>query len=304
MEMKMKIKLLTLLLGIFSIFLIGCDEDDVLVYEDPVPATPQGVFSITGDETVWIYWNGIYEHDVSQYIIYRSFDATTGYTEIGRVDAIANPNLDLLIYEYPDNSTQNGVTYWYAVASLDHAGQVSELSAEEVFDTPRPEGQATIFPNDADASLSGFNLPTATNVYDTSVAADVWIDRDGFGVPYLNVGNDQIDIQDMGFTYSFDDISWAPDLGWSELGYVEIILGHTYVIWTADDHFAKMRAVSFNTGVGGLNSITFQWAYQTDQSNLELSLPAGMKQRPVHDENFLKEKEDGDSPGIPVGYLK
>lgn len=286
----MKVKYISLLLVLLALGVVGCDDDDgVIGVVDPIPATPQGVYSITGDHAVWVYWNGIYDTDVAEYVVYRSLEATTGYQAIATVDAESNPNLDLIIYQYADQTANNGTTYWYAVTAVDRAGQESELSAEDVFDTPRPEGQATIFFNDATPLLAGFNLATQMNVPDTSSAADIWLDRDLGGIPYINAGNIDTDIQDMGFTYSFDEIGWSPDMGWSELGWSEIILGHTYVIWTADNHFAKMRAVSFNTGVGGLNSVTFEWAYQTDPGNLELSPAVDLK--PEHGEDYLKPRQ-------------
>ena len=264
---------------------VGCNDDDNPVF-DPVPATPQGVYSVTGDQEVYVYWNSIYERDVKEYRVYRSLDAVTGYQAIGTVAAENNPNLDLLVYEYVDDNVDNGTTYYYAVASVDHAGQRSELSAENVFDTPRPQGTVVLFPNNIEPSLSGFNLETATQVYDTSAIADVYVDIFD-GVYYLNVTDVNIDIQDMGFTSNFDEIGYSPEYGWSELGYVELILGHTYVIWTAEDHFAKMRMESINAS----NSVKFQWAYQTDQGNLELAPPVNMT-KPQHGPDYLRAGKD------------
>ena len=80
---------------------------------------------------------------------------------------------------------------------------------------------------------------------------------------------------------------WSPEYGWSDLGYVELILGHTYVIWTADDHFAKMRMESMNAS----GSVTFQWAYQTAQGILELAPPANMT-KPEHSPDYLRDGKD------------
>ena len=48
-------------------------------------------------------------------------------------------------------------------------------------------------------------------------------------------------------------------------------MGHCYVVWTRDDHYAKFR-------VSGLSSsqAIFEWAYQTDTGNPELHA------RPAH----------------------
>ena len=267
-------------IALATLALVGCDEDDdhIVTPINVVPATPQGVTSVTGDDAVYVYWNGIYELDVREYNVYRSLTEFDGYTVVGTVGAISNPNLDLLIYEFRDDGVSNGTTYFYAVTSVDRANQESDLSAEFVFDTPRPEGQTPIFVNTVAPADAGFDLENGLRVVFDSPAADVWIDSLD-GIFYLNVGNGLTDIQDVGYTTSFDEISFAPDSGWSNLGFVEIIRGHTYVVWTDDDHFAKMRAVSFNPISG---SITFEWAYQTDQSNLELSPPA----RPEHAEGY------------------
>ncbi len=162
------------------------------------------------------------------------------------------------------------------------------MSAENVYDTPRPEGSCTIFPVEVDSTLAGFNLQAASNVKYNSLAADVWIDTDMLDsdIRYLNVGSVNTDIQDLGYTSSFDEIGWAPGMGWSALGYVEIVLGHTYVIWTADNHFAKMRAVSFHVS----GAITFHWAWQSVAGNPELAPMV----KPMHAAGFLK-----DRPGAP-----
>lgn len=288
-------RFLTIVLVLSSLISLGCDEDDNPVTPAPidkVPTTPQGVYSITGNSTVYVYWNGIYERDVHHYKVYRSLQATTGYVAISTVAAEPNPELDLLIYEYIDNLAQNGVTYWYAVTAVDNAGQESELSAEEVFDTPRPEGNATILPVDVLPGGAGYNLAIHQVVAWDSPAADLWVDRyfDVIGVDtvwhvYLNAGlytDGQTDIQDFGYTESFDDIGWAPADGWSELGYCEAIEGHTYVIWTSDDHYAKVRITAINVS----GAVSFQWAYQTDVGNLELAPPV----RPLRDNDDLLDK--------------
>ena len=283
-------RILTILLALAAMTLAGCDNDNnnVVTPVDKVPTTPQGVYSITGDHSVLVIWNGIYERDVNHYVVYRSLQATTGYVAIANVTADPNPDLDLFIYEYQDFNAINGVKYWYAVSAVDNAGQESPLSAEDVFDTPRPEGTGNILPNDIAPTLAGFNLATGDNVSWDSPAADIWADRvvdivgtDTTVYPYINAG-DGVDIQDVGYTYEFDDIGWAPDFGWSQLGYCEALEGHTYIVWTADDHYAKVRVTSISLS----GALAFQWAWQSVPANLELA-PAV---RPLHDERWGQPK--------------
>lgn len=276
--MKSLIKLLVL--GLVTLVLVGC-EDNQLAIVDFAPAAPQGVVSITGDNAVYIYWNGPYEKDIEEYLVYRSLSATTGYTIIGSRDAVSNPNLDLIVYEFIDNTAVNGQTYYYAVASVDKAGQVSELSAETVYDTPRPEGTAVILDAAIDPSIAGYDLSARSNVAWNSGNADVYVDRVS-GIYYLNVADALTDIQDVGYTSSFDDVGYAPIDGWSEIGWVEIILGHTYIIWTRDLNYAKMRVESINP-----SSVGFRWAYQTDPDNPELIVAGNLNDKPNHGTEYM-----------------
>ena len=269
-----------------GIVFLGCDDNNKPF--DPVPPSPQGVFSVTGDRSVEIVWNGVYDRDVTYYGVYRSLQATTGYAEIGQVTAQDNPNLDLIIYNYFDNNVTNGTTYFYAVTAVDHAGHESPLSAEEVFDTPRPEGMTALYSYYTDSSRAGFDLSAVSSrVPWHSASADVWIDDAG-GVFYLNAADINTDLQDLGFTANFDEVGYSPDSGWSALGYLELIAGHTYVIWTSDNYFAKMRVESISALSG---QVVFQWAYQTDTGNRELAPGMPDTQKPTHGPDYLRSSD-------------
>jgi hypothetical protein len=246
----MKSKLFPILVMVGLLTIVGCEDDNCIF--NPVPAAPQEVYSITGDGEVYLSWNGPYEGDIVEYIIWRSFEPKHNYTEVGRREAEPNEKLDLIYYDYVDrNDVHNGVTYYYAVSSVDRAGQVSELSAEEVKDTPRPEGQVFLFDAAIEPSLSGYHFADSSTV--DSSDSDVYVDRFN-GVFYLNAGNDYTDLQDMGYTESLYDIDTAMTDGWSQVGWAEIILGHTYVIWTDDLHFAKIRVESIKTAWKNLST--------------------------------------------------
>ena len=288
----MKATMKAILFGLATLVLIGCEEDNPVIVVDNAPAAPQGVYTITGDNAVYVYWNGPYERDIDEYWVYRSLSATTGYAVIGSRDAVANPNLDLVIYEFIDNTAVNGQTYYYAVVSVDAAGHVSELSAEAVFDTPRPEGNAVVFDRAIEPSLAGYDLSGRVNVYWDSSAADIFIDR-AVGTFYINVADALTDLQDVGYTSSFDDVGYAPTAGWSENGWAEIIAGHTYIVWTRDLNYAKMRVESINS-----SSISFRWAYQTDPDNPELIVIGNQDQKPQHGLEYMMKPKMNDAPVI------
>ncbi len=266
-----------LALVLMSLMVAGCSNDEVVAVYDPPPQPPQGVFSITGNDSVFIYWTAPYEGDITHFEVFRSFYEFTDYELIAVVEAWPNPDLDLIYYEpgYIDDSVTNGTTYFYAVTSIDEAGQQSELSAESVFDTPRPDGRVTLYDEAVKPDSGAFDFSTASIVGSADASADVYIDRAGV-VFYINVTSDvDVILQPMGFHASFDGVGWAPwapDEGWSYNGWAEIVPGNIYVIAIRDTHgdwnYAKLRVLA-----EGADAVMFQWAYQEDKNNPELAPP-------------------------------
>jgi len=264
----MKKAILILLTLIPGILLFGCDDEREIVYvdEDNPPAPPQGVYTITADEEIYLFWLPVREADVDYYRVWWSDAADGTYEVFGTTENT----------EYVDTDVENGTTYYYAVTAVDLAGNESELSYENVFDTPRPEAydqSISDFVNFPD--VAGFDLSAGMVVPYNSAAADFYVDFDpSLNAFFLNVADTLTDIQDMGYTYDFDEITYAPEFGWSFVGWVEVIVGHTYVIWTRDDHFAKVRVTYAD--YDNSDNIIFDWAYQTsavDPGRMELSRP-------------------------------
>jgi len=251
---------------------VSCDNRDSTSpdgdYE--APPIPTGVTTTTLDEAVIVSWNPIYlDHgynDLQGFRIYRGLD-NQEFFHIGTVDDGT--------YEYLDDGLQNGTTYYYAVTSFDFSGNESELSYDSAYDTPRPEGFSTIYTyTDANyRDLSGFDLSTATRLPWDHTECDFYLEYDSdpdVMAYFLWLGDNGAFIQDMGYTGSFDDITYAPDGGWSRFPYVEAILGHTYVIQTTNDHYAKIRLTAqVSTPTRGVD---FDWGYQIDPSNRELKI--------------------------------
>jgi len=278
----MKTTILTILTALVILALIGCDQNSDIVYvyeEDYPPPVPQGVSSTTGDEEVLITWLPIDDvnGDFATYVVYRSdHHPDTGYWEIGQTT-----------HEYfvDDYNITNGHTYYYAVSSMDVDGNLSALSFETVQDTPRPQGSGEVmFDFDYLPNFAGWDFSEAGNINYLNSACDLYLEyHPGDGVYYLNVANIYTDIQDMGYTGDFDEIGYAPAEGWSQNGWYEVILFHTYVIWTDDYHFAKIRVTEI-----GEDYIEFEWAYQVAVDNQEL------KPKVEHDSNYLRHPQDGE----------
>jgi hypothetical protein len=253
--------------------LVACNDDTIIYANDDVPPPPTGVYSITGDRQVEIRWNPVWLEDVAGYGVYWSDTANGEYTRIATVTGRASDF-------YVASGLTNGIKRYYAVDAFDEAGNESELSYETVHDTPRPSGTGVfVYAESAQTDQAGLDFSAhATPFFVTSygspnadlqfhVSSGILYARGTLISGYLN------DIQDLGYTDSMDEVSWAPAYGWSAapLG-VELIPGHTYVVWTWDGFFAKFRVVEIYYSAPQVPSAAeIDWAYQVDQNNPELS---------------------------------
>lgn len=247
----------------------GCDDDDDLgpVDREP-PAAPRGFTSITGDEEVVLVWYPNAEWDLDGYAVYRNNEATGNYRRIAYVGRDRT--------EYVDRDVTNGQTYYYAVSAYDTEGNESDLSPELVFDTPRPQGygvRMTSYARNRDRCAYDFSDYLVTDYDDPEAdVAYTWDAETGAWMLGLNVpgGDIYTAIQDAGLTESLSEITWAPADGWSPRAMSELIEGHTYIVWTRDDHYAKFRVVRLTP-----DEVTIDWAYQIDRGNQELRAPGG-----------------------------
>ena len=256
MKMKTRAKILVLI-GLAAL-IVGCESERCCLRPDYTPpAVPRGVTSVTGDWEVYLYWYPNNEVDLAGYNVYVGSEPEGYYTLIA-----STPSANFV-----DRDVVNGVTYYYAVSAYDYDGNESELSFDLVFDTPRPEGWDArlwdfhTFPNDA-----GYDFASQLVLPYTDSRADIFFEIDG-GIPFMWRSSINTDIQDFGYTNSIDDVDYAPEYGWILMDWLELIEGHTYIVWTDDNHFAKFRVIQ----VGG-TFLIFDWAYQLDRGNPELKL--------------------------------
>jgi hypothetical protein len=207
-------------------FVAGCDnkEDPVVIVEDDTPPfPPDGVFSVTGDQVVSIYWNANWEQDLAGYAVFRNDQADGFYSHVSDVPA------DQTYYD--DADVINGETWFYAVLAFDEANNESELSYELVHDTPRPAGTDLVLYDfmGQNSALSGydFNSLTGTAQPQSSGSTDIYFGvLNGVNTIFTTSG---VDIQDYGLI-ELDGVDWAPESGWAPSGRAEAIIGHSYVV--------------------------------------------------------------------------
>jgi len=259
-------------LGLFVLltipFVAGCDcdcEDPVAVDSPPFP--PNGVFSVTRDGLVEIYWNDNQEADLAGYAVYRSA------TELGPYNHLGDVGKNQTWYDDVVGSNNNGRTYYYAVAAFDRRDNLSELSYELVFDTPRPEGYNLVLVElGQNPALSGFDfwddqIQSGTVQYWNAATTDIYFEYAG-GVNYITTRTG-VGIQDWG-VIDMLEVDWAPSSGWLPSGRAEAAIGHSYVVRILGGggvtNYAKFEVVDVNS-----TEVTLNWAYQVDGDNPELA---------------------------------
>ncbi len=253
--------LATLLLIALFAGINGCyiDTDDS---DREPPAIPRGVRTITGDEQVIIEWYPNGEFDLAGYRVWRGRDGVT---------------FDDLLIEVSENTThytdidvQNGRTYHYAVSAYDTEGNESALSPEKASDTPRPEGRNITLDDYAllpERSGFDFSQPHKGSIPWDAPETDIYFGLDTeIGVTYLYSDNDTL-MQDLGYYTDFEGVDVVPEMGYTTL-FVELIEGHIYALYTPDNNFAKIQVRELYD-----DAVVFDWAYQTDQDNVQLAPP-------------------------------
>jgi hypothetical protein len=271
-----------------GLVLAGCGDDTTTRPLVP-PAAPRGLFSVTGDGIVTLVWLANTEPDVVGYRIYQASCASGSGCPYERIGTVAAPAGEQYV-EYVVTGLTNGETVFFAVAAVDGEGLESELSWNDVFDTPRPAGTNLVLYNylgslyDVGYDFSAFGR---TDFPDppTDIFYGYRVDSTGFVYQQIFVPDYGTNIQDAGYALALDAVDFAPTDGWSPSGTVEAVVGHNYVVWTRDNHYAKFRVTAV-----GPTTVTLDWAYQIDPGNQELAV--------------IPTTDDGVTPRRPVVWLR
>ncbi len=302
-----------LLIFVGVLGLAGCNNEDcvscVSTLEPPV--VPTGVYSVSGDNSVSVYWydisyspyDGRYNENVVSYVVYSRFfeegdqyDPNREFYFIGEVDWDQNFDASTGQHWFDDLDAENGFQYEYAVTAVNAAGTESALSFEFVADAPLPMSPlgsyVEVFDSRAGSAQDkgGFDFSRAgenpldlnsgrvdPNAVDSS--ADIRIYFEG-SVPYVERTTQNVQIQDFGVfsdtegNLVFDGVSWAPTEGYSSTGKMELITGHIYVLELFDPATQDLHFAKFGiVGVGATVSVRLVWAYQLIPGLPELKAP-------------------------------
>ena len=243
-------KIIGLVNMLIILFVSGC-RIQMTSFDLTPPAIPRGLQTFSGDDFVEVFWEENTERDLAGYNVYTGQDLRGAFKLVGSTREAS----------FIDRSVVNGRTYYYAVTAFDFDGNESDLSVDAVGATSRPEGlDVTLFDYRRRPDEAGYDFSTySVGLYNDNYT-DIFFEYTN-GIAYMDVWDDT-DIQDMGYTSSLDEIRTAPADGWAPTKDVRLIRGHTYVVWTWDNRFAKFRVVAISS-----ERAVFDWAYQLMEGN-------------------------------------
>jgi len=224
-------------------------------YDSTPPVPPAGIQVINGDNRVDLSWLNNHESDLAGYNIYYSTSYNGKYYLLG---SSANNS-------YIDDGASNGILNYYAVTAYDQSGNESDLSKDVAYATPRPDGlNQALFDYKQFPNLAGYSFSTYAVVAYNDSLTDFFFENHN-GKFYLDVYDDTF-ILDAGPTNDISDVAFVPTSGWSPTDDTTAIIGHTYVILTWDNHYAKIRVKNIINN----ERIIFDWAYQLVPGNTQL----------------------------------
>lgn len=276
--------LMTVFAALMILMMItGCEETvtQIETVERSELNPPLGLRSITGDGQVTLRWYASnYEDDFGGYLIYQ---AAGDYEQIApeTMPAGFTAAETLLVFggSTPTVHTilglDNGTTYSFALTAVDEGVTKESYPSNIVTDTPRPFGTATIYQQEAEPDQqAGFDFSEETAVPYLDSECDIFLDvyTIADNLHYSLTSPDQAsaalrttEIQDMGYTGSFDDISISPAMGWDPDYSVDVLNmeNHTFALKTEDNNYVKLRVLSTGSDGENLAWVRFEYGYQT-----------------------------------------
>ena len=98
-----------ILLAVTSLALVGCNESTAPPRDVVPPVAPQGLYSVTGDAQVTLYWTPNTEGDLAGYRVYEAPCSDGPNCPYDRVGSTATT-------QFAVTGLSNGVTRYFAVA--------------------------------------------------------------------------------------------------------------------------------------------------------------------------------------------
>jgi hypothetical protein len=279
------------IISLFALAVAGC-SDDTGVVDGIVLETPNSLVGTSLDGAIHLTWsdNAFLNAEPNTFLEYRIY--STSYS----IDS--DPPLcgeewtvegSTIAPEFLVSALENGIPRCFAAVSVSIDGLESDLS-QPWGDTPRPDARnVLIWAYQADAALSGFRfwddvngnglvdpLELGTVGDGNRTDIDFWVDRDANGEFWLVPERSGTTIALYGAEPIEDltAIDLAPGTGYSALA-ITAVPGYGYV-FEMDGGDGYPRYGGLRVTHVGQDYIIFDWSFQTDPGNPELSIHGGL----------------------------
>lgn len=276
----MRSRHLLMIVAVLAALGAGCESGTTTVQPKEL-APPLGLTSVTGNGAVTLQWRASnYGEDREGFQVYQasgpqpsipgqSIPGAFGTTAV----ATLTTNEEAGTFTKTVTGLTNGLTYSFLVVAFKDGGNKLSRPSDVITDTPRRESPTTLDLTNGAGNVRYISVdsdPPAASV--NATGADVLCQsfNAGAGDRPGMVGQSDARVQDLGFVLTWDDIDEAP-LGagsYPDASHsVEVLTGHVYAVFTADNHYAKIWITDLHSADFGY---TCWVAYQPQAGNNEL----------------------------------
>lgn len=267
----------------------GAPSEAVRVDERLRLAKPAWLNSVTLDGAIHLYWSdNPFQSEPGGFKQYRVYSAsyTLGDPDCGTVWSLEGTTISP---EFLASVLTNGVSRCFGVSAESIEGWES-LWSDVIADTPRPDARnVLIFPFQADPQVSGFRYFLDANgdgqagALELGIVAagdnpnmDFWVDRDVNGDVWITPVRAGTEVALYGSAPVADltSIDVAPVDGYARTA-IQAVPGYGYVFQMSEsDGFYRYGALRVTHASS--QYMIFDWSYQTDPGNPELSVRGGL----------------------------
>lgn len=257
----------------------GVPSEAVRVDERLRLETPAWLSSTTLDGAIHLYWSdNPYQNQPDGFKQYRVYSASYSLdqNECGASWSLEGTTISP---EFLAGALTNGVSRCFGVSSESIEGWES-LWSDLIADTPRPDARnVLIFPFQVDPTASGFRFAGAVQLGVVAAGndpnVDFWVDRDVNGDLWITPVRAGTEVALYG-TEPIEDltsITYAPEIGYARTA-IQAVPGYGYVFqMSGGDGFFRYGALRVTHA--SADYLIFDWSYQTDPGNPELSIRGG-----------------------------
>ena len=276
--MRTKIFYAMLFAAISIIFFYGCSKEETPP-EEPPSITAPAITPIPYDDSIKVVWANspeVGESGFKGYYLYASKNIDLSSLSLSELDSYlvfdsTITDTEYIMTEYNGDSLDDGSIYYFGIKAVRTVDSGDTLSGLRVVETsPVILGSARIYNYESD-TICAFNFSdgVALSSTETEPEPDMYLDTTSSSESGLILkspdlaggvwtGTSQFLMLGVG---SIDDFPDAGETGWGNS--IDVSSVKVCAIRTSQNHYTKLKVLSFGTDSLGRYYIDFNYKYQT-----------------------------------------